>query len=617
MGPAPVAALPGVGEVTKQRAAIAAALCGLVALGYSGVGGLEFLTYDDDQYVTQNPLVRGGLSLTAIVRSFTIFHAGNWHPLTWISHMLDVSLFGVTPAGPHYVNAALHAANAVLAFLALSRLTGATWRPAFAAALFAIHPLRVESVAWVAERKDVLSACFGLAALWSYAVWARAGGRATYWGSLALFAAALLAKPMLVTLPFLFLLLDAWPLRRLGSVRELGPRLGEKLPFWALAAGSCVVTLFAQAPNMSPLSAGMRLDNSIVAYAEYLRRALVPMDLAAMYPYRRIEPRVVIACAVLLLSITALALAQARRRPWLLIGWLWFTGMLVPTLGLVQVGVQAFADRYTYLPFLGLALIAAWAGGELAARLPRGREVTAALAALVLAGCALQTRRQVETWHDTLSLFTHAVEVTRSNWFAHTERGVALAQRGDLEAARDSFETALRIRPGYARALANLGQVQVMLGNDAEGLQSLERALAQEPNIAGGRLAYAIALEHAQRFADAEAAYAAAASDARGSRDARMRLARLLSVAPDGLRDGARALALCEQVCAEWPCDSPEELDVWGMAAMEAGRPELAVERAGRAAALARARGDLQLAAKIEARVAGYQRGQPVRLQGR
>jgi protein O-mannosyl-transferase len=595
-----------------------AAVFAITLVVFAPVRHNDFLQYDDNLYVTENPhLKKHVLDLEGLRWPFVETYETNWIPVTYLSLEVDRALFGFDPAGYHAVNVALHAASAALLLWALAGATRSLGASSFVAGVFALHPLHVESVAWVAERKDVLSACFGLGALWSYSVFAQQGRRAAYWGAVALFAAALLSKPMLVTLPFLLLLLDAWPLCRLGSLRELVPRLSEKAPFWLLAAGSCVVTLFAQVTNMSPLSLRLRLDNSIVAYAEYLRRAIAPVDLAAMYPYRLLEPRVVIACAALLIAITGLAVAQRRRRPWLLVGWLWFTGMLVPTLGLVQVGVQAFADRYTYLPFLGLALCAAWAGEELAERLPRGREVMAGVAALVLAGCAVQTRRQVETWHDTLSLFTHAVEVTRSNWYAHTEIGAALARQGDFVGAYDSFEAALRIRPRYARALINMGQAQLALGNSAEGLRSIERGLAEEPNIRGGRLAYAISLEHAQRFADAEAAYAAAASDPQGSRDARLRLARLLSVAPDGLRDGAKALALCEQVCAEAPCDSPEELDIWGMAAMEAGRPELAVERAGRAAGLARARGDLPLAAKIEARAGGYQRGQPVRLRSR
>jgi len=611
--------------VSRERAAIAAGLCLLVAAAFSGIVHGEFLAFDDDVYVTQNPLVTGGLHAGAIAAAFTSFHAGNWHPLTWISHMLDVSLFGVAPAGHHATSALLHAVNAVLAFLALAELTGTRWRAALAAALFAVHPLRVESVAWVAERKDVLSACFGLASLWAWARFARAGTRASYWSSVALFAAALLSKPMLVTFPFLLLVLDAWPLERLKAqgarpalrLRRLWPRAREKWPFFALAAGSCLVTLAAQAPGVNEIPLGLRLANAGVAYAEYLQRVVYPRELAAMYPYREfISPRALGASLALVGGVTALAVAQARRRPWLLVGWLWFAGMLVPTLGLVQVGVQAFADRYTYLPFLGLALAASFALEELAGRTRLGRAIAVGVAAAALAALVWQTRAQVETWRDTVTLFTHAIEVTRSNWYAHTELGVALAARGELEPARAEFEAALRIRPQHPRALANLGVVAARSGAPAEGAEYLGRALALDPKLAGGRLALGIALERAGRIADAEAAYRLALADARGAREARLRLARLLSVsAESSLRDGARALALCEEACRESPCDSPEELDVCAMASMEAGRADDAVAKARRAVELARARGDSALAAKIEARLAGYLRGEPVRLR--
>ena len=593
-----------------ERAAIAAGLCLLVVAGYSGVTGLEFLAYDDDVYVTANPFVRGGLRPEAVVAAFTTVHAGNWHPLTWLSHMLDVSLFGLTPAGPHAVNAALHAANAVLAFLALSELTGTTWRAALAAALFAIHPLRVESVAWIAERKDVLSACFGLAALWAWARFARTGSSRAWWGSLALFAAGLLAKPMLVTFPFLLLLLDFWPLRRAGSVRE-------KAPFFALAAASCLVTLYAQGSGIHELPFAVRLENAAVAYAEYLRRVVAPSELAAIYPYRaHLDGRAVALSLALLAALSAFALFQARRRPWFLVGWLWFTGTLVPTLGLVQVGVQAFADRYTYLPFVGLAVIAAYAAGELAERAPWARVATIGATFLALAACTAKTRAQVETWHDTVSVFAHAVEVTRSNWFAHTEEGIALAARGELDPARESLEAALRIRPDYPRALANLGQVLIQSGDSAAGIESLQRALATDPGLAGGWLALASGLERAERLADAESAYRRAIDDPRSGREARLRLARLLSVAPDpALRDGAEALALCDEACRGVSCDSPEELDIRAMALMEAGRRDEAVATAQRAASQARIRGDSAYAAKLEARAAGYERGEPSRLR--
>ncbi len=603
--------------MSRERAAIAAGLCLLVAAGFSEVVHGEFLAFDDDAYVTQNPLVTGGLTPRAALDAFTSFHAGNWHPLTWLSHMLDVSLFGLAPAGHHATSALLHAANAVLAFLALAELTGTRWRAAFAAALFALHPLRVESVAWVAERKDVLSACFGLAALWSWARFARAETRASYWGSVALFAAALLAKPMLVTFPFLLLVLDAWPLARLESARAVWPRVREKWPFFALAAASCLVTLAAQAPGMKPVPFELRLENAVLAYVEYLRRVVDPRELAAMYPYREfISARAFLASLAVVGGVTALALAQRRRRPWLLVGWLWFAGTLVPTLGLVQVGVQAFADRYTYLPFLGLALAASYALAELAERARLGRPVALGAAALLLGALTWQTRAQVRTWHDTVTLFTHAIDVTRSNWFAHTELGVALAARGELDDARSEFEAALRIRSDLPRALANLGRLLAATGAPNEGVDALERALALDPQLAGGRLALGSALERAGRIADAEAAYRAALGEPSGARESRLRLARLLSVSPEPqLRDGPRALALCEEACRESPCDSPEELDVWALASMEAGRADEAIARGRQAVALAHARGDSALAAKLEARLAGYLRGEPVRLR--
>jgi tetratricopeptide (TPR) repeat protein len=603
--------------VRYQRAAIAAGLCALVAAAFSGVVECGFLAFDDDVYVTGNPFVTGGLGTRGVVAAFTSFQAGNWHPLTWLSHMLDVSLFGLAPAGHHATSAVIHAANAVLAFLALSELTGTRWRAAFAAALFAVHPLRVESVAWVAERKDVLSACFGLAALWAWARFARTGRTASYWGSLALFAAALLAKPMLVTFPFLLLLLDAWPLRRLESVRGLWPRVREKWPFFALAAGSCLVTLAAQALGVKAVPPALRLENAIVAYAEYLRRVVWPTDLAAMYPYREaISARAVAGAFALVVAISAFALVQARRRPWLLVGWLWFAGMLVPTLGLVQVGVQAFADRYTYLPFLGLALAAAFALAELAERARFGREIALAAAALALGALVWQTRAQVRTWRDTVTVFTHAIEVTRSNWYAHTELGIALAARGEYGPAREELEAALRIRPSYVRALADLGLVAAESGAPAEGVALLERALALEPDVAGGRFAHAVALERAGRLGEAEAEYRRALDDEPGARASRLHLARLLSVAPDAsLRDGAQAVALCDEACRESPCDSAQELDTCAMAAMEAGRVDDAVAKARAALDVARARGDSALAVKIEARLAGYLRGEPARMR--
>jgi tetratricopeptide (TPR) repeat protein len=563
-------------------------------------------------------MVTGGLRLRSVLVAFTTLHASNWHPLTWISHMLDVSLFGVTPAGPHVVNACLHAANAVLAFFALAELTGTTWRAALAAALFAIHPLRVESVAWIAERKDVLSACFALAALWAWARWVRRGGRASYWGAVALCAASLMAKPTVVTFPFLLLLLDWWPLRRLDSLRSLASLAREKAPFFALAAVSCVVTLIAQAGGIRHAPLGLRLEGAVIAYGEYLRRFLVPTGLAAMYPFRVApDPRLVVACAALLVGVTALALWQARRRPWLLAGWLWFAGMLVPMIGLVRVGVQAFADRYSYLPSLGLSLVVAFGAGELAERAPRARPAVVGAATALLLLWAELTRTQVAIWHDMVSLFSHAIEVTRSNWYAHTELGVVQAGLGEFEAARDSLEAALRIQPAYPRALANLGRVQTELGDPAAGIPNLERALEIDSNTSGGWLWLGVAIERTGQIADAESAYRRAFTDPWTAREAKLHLARLLAVAPDPeLRDGAQAVALCDEACREGAlCDSPEVLDIRAMALMEAGRQDEAVALGQRAVEAAQARGDSAFAARLAGRLASYQSGQPLRLR--
>jgi tetratricopeptide (TPR) repeat protein len=604
--------------VRRSKPLVAAGLAALVLAAFWGVLDCGFVAFDDDLYVTDNRWVRAGLGLRGLAWAFTSFQAGNWHPLTWLSHMLDVSLFGVAPAGHHATSLVLHAVAAVLAFGALAELTGSTWRAALAAALFALHPLRLESVAWIAERKDVLCGCFALAALWSWARWARSGTRRAWWGSLALFAAALASKPMAVTLPFLFLVLDAWPLGRLSSVGELGARVREKLPFFALSAASCAVTLTAQASGIVRVPLGQRLANAAVAPTEYLWRVVDPRELSVIYPFHPLQGRLVLASLLLLGALATIAWTQRRARPWLAVGGLWFLGMLVPTLGLVQVGAQAFADRYTYLPSLGLALALAWELGALAARVPFGRVLAGAVAALLLTGCVVQTRAQVPVWHDTVSLFENAIVVTHSNWFAHTELGIAYAARGgpgDLKRARAQLENAVRTRSDYPRALANLGRLEAETGEPQAGATLLERALGLEPGLAGGRFAYASALERAGRFADAEAQYRLALADPRGARDAALRLARLLAALPDpALRNGAEAQALCDRSCAESPCDSPQELDVCAMAAMEAGRTDAAVLQARRALALAQARGDAALAEAIQARLTRYGHGEPYRL---
>ncbi len=607
--------------MSARRAAIAAGLAALVALAFAGALRNEFVTFDDDLYVTANPFVLAGWTLESVGQAFTSFHAGNWHPLTWLSHMTDVALFGLNPAAHHAVNLVLHATNAVLVFAVLSALTGTTFRAAAVAAFFAVHPLRVESVAWVAERKDLLSTAFGLLALLAWTGFARHGTPRARIAALVCFALSLAAKPMLVTLPFLLLVLDHWPLARLRSVSDVWPRVREKLGFFALSLGSCLVTLAAQAPGIQLVPFEIRLANVLLSFPAYLSLVFWPTPLAVLYPYRTaIVWSDVLGAAGLVLAISALALWQARRRPWLLVGWLWFVGLLVPTLGIVQVGVQAYADRYTYLPFVGLALVLAYAGAEWVERAGRRRRIAsgAAVGAVVLglALCVARTRTQVEVWHDTVSLFTHALSVTRANYVAHRELGMALAARGELERARVELEEAVRLNPRYAMALANLGKLRAETGDVDAGVALLRRALAIDPKLRGGDRAIGLALEPTGRLAEAAAAYRAALAREPNDRIAALQLARLLAISPEAsLRDGARAVELCELACGTDGCQKPEELDVLAMAYMEAGRSADAVRTAARAVELARERGDASLAAKIEARRASYTRGEPVRVR--
>jgi len=452
----------GSGPLPPGRRPLFVALALFVAtlLLYAPSGRFAFLNYDDDVYVTANEGVRGGLSAAGLRWAFTTGHAANWHPLTWLSHQLDVTLFGLDAGAHHRTNAVLHALNAALAFLALRALTGAPLRSALAAALFAWHPLRVEAVAWVAERKELLATACGLACLLAYASWARRGGAprlALAWTFLAL---GLLAKPMLVTLPFVLLLLDRWPLGRGAGAA----RWREKLPFLLLALASAAVTWSVQRAGgaLGPLESvgpGTRLANAALATALYLGKTLVPTGLAVFHPHPALgggpAPLAVALALAALAACTALAFRARRRVPAVWTGWLWFTGTLVPVLGLVQVGLQGWAERYTYLPSLGLGLALVWGLAALAERAHAERAALAgALAVLALAG--LGTLRQLATWRDSRTLFTHAVAVDGSA-VAHVQLARAPGPRAARGGARRARAHARgRSRPGAGRGRAGL-----------------------------------------------------------------------------------------------------------------------------------------------------------------
>jgi tetratricopeptide (TPR) repeat protein len=509
----------GASRLTRRLLAAAVALAALAL--YAKVRAFGFLPYDDSQYVWENPVVRQGLTWRGAGWAFRTLFFANWHPLTWLSHMLDVELFGLDAGAHHLASAAIHAANAGLLLLVLARMTGAPWPSALVAALFALHPLHVESVAWVAERKDVLSTLLGFLMLGAYGLYARRPGAAAYLLVLLCLALSLMAKPMWVTAPFLLLLLDAWPLQRWeGSPLApdarcpASPRLPlrhlvlEKLPLLALSAGSSAITAVAQQrggalTTVELYGPGTRLANAVLSYARYLGKALWPADLAAFYPFRPEGALAPLAAAVLLAAVTALAISRARSMPWLLVGWLWYLGTLVPVIGLVQVGSQAMADRYTYLPLVGVFLAAAFGLERAATRFPRARAAVAAATVLGLGALAAAAHFQIAHWRDQESLFRHSLAATGQNARAEHLLSQGLIAAGKLEEALPHAAAAARLDPENARAHRNLGYVLYRLGRVDEAIAALERAVALDPDDAEAHGNLGIAYGKRGRLADA------------------------------------------------------------------------------------------------------------------
>ncbi len=471
---------------------------------YWPVGSFEFVRFDDDKYVMENPVVRNGLSLEGIRWAFTSFEHSNWHPLTWLSHMLDVQWFGLDAGRHHQVNLLLHILNTLILFVVLRRMTGALWKSAFVAALFALHPLHVESVAWIAERKDLLSAFFFLLALLAYERYARKPGPWSYLLVVALFALGLFSKPMVVTLPFVLLLLDFWPLGRFhagipGNSARTEETAGkkillliranrvlflEKIPLLVLSIVSCIVTVAAQRSAMKALEAipfDARILNAVVAYAEYVYRCFVPVDLAVLYPYRSVTTGQFLAAALLLAAITALVVHR-RKTPSFMVGWFWYLGTLVPVIGLVQVGVQASADRYTYIPFIGLFIVLTWLVDDVSARLPHRAAVLATGALLILAGLTAATFSQARYWVNSEALFAHALQATRDNYVVHSNFGAWLAGQGRMEDAIRQYNEALRIKPDDGDARYNLANMLVRQAKYPEAIAQYREVLKAAPD---------------------------------------------------------------------------------------------------------------------------------------
>ena len=487
---------------------IALALVAVTLAAYEPVRHFAFVSLDDQVYVTNNPHVRAGLTWAGIVWAFTTTYAANWHPLTWISHMIDVQIFGLSPGPPHVVNLVLHTINVLLLWLVCRRLTGSVFRSALVAALFGLHPLHVESVAWVAERKDVLSTCFALLTMWAYAGYVRSPGVLRYAGASLLFALALMAKPMFVTLPFVLLLLDVWPLGRIAgfAATAYGPTLTwwqivrEKIPFFALAMLSSAVTAIAQQQggaisSLETVPFTVRIMNTLIAYVIYLRQTVWPANLAVLYPYQTSPSVVAAAAAFVMLAVTTVVIVRrARSQPYLAVGWFWFVGTLVPVIGLVQIGGAAHADRYTYFPSIGLFLAAVWGGAELARRISIPRRALIGAGAALVTACAFATRVQAGYWADGITLWERAVAVTTSNSRAHNNLGTSYADVGRQSDAAAEYRRAIQIQPDLPQAHNNLGLALVRLGQPDEAIAQYREAVRLMPDYADARNGLAILL---------------------------------------------------------------------------------------------------------------------------
>jgi tetratricopeptide (TPR) repeat protein len=455
-----------------------------------------FLSYDDPAYVSQNAQVIRGLTPEGVRWAFITGHASNWHPVTWLSHMLDVSLFGMNAGRHHCVNLLLHIANAILLFGLLCRTTGA-WGPSAAvAALFAAHPLHVESVVWVAERKDVLSTLFGMLTMHAYVRYVRKPDPGRYLTVMAVFALGLMSKPMLVTLPLVLLLMDLWPLNRVrfeaGSRRVWPELLREKMPLFLLSAASSAATILAQwrggaVQDFELLPMHQRAANALVSYAAYLGRMLWPANLAPYYPYQPLPAGIVLGCALILAAVSAFVIRFSRNRPFLFMGWFWYVITLVPVIGLIQVGGQARADRYTYIPLIGIFIIAAWGIPLVFEGRQGNRTILAAAACILVCVLAAGARNLVRYWESDLSLWRHAVEKTGENYFARTNLGFALMAGGDLDAAVAQFNEALRIRPESAETHNGLGTALLKLGRPDAALERFTTAVRLRPGFAEAR----------------------------------------------------------------------------------------------------------------------------------
>jgi tetratricopeptide (TPR) repeat protein len=652
------------GRRAKSRVTDILVCVGLVAITWAVFGQTlthDFVNFDDHVYVYENPLVVRGLSPELIIGAFTHTHARNWHPLTTLSHMLDCQLYGLNAGGHHFTNVILHTISVLLLFLVLKQMTGALWQSAFVAALFAIHPLHVESVAWIAERKDVLSAVFFMLTLAAYAYYARAPSTLRYLLVALLFAFGLMSKPMLVTLPFVLLLLDYWPLGRIGAQksevrRRLPGLITEKTPLFVLSAFSCVATLFAQRQGPSAIDQLpflWRLENTFVTYVTYIWQMLWPARLAVFYPHPNDRlPLVEVTLAIaFLVGISLLVIYLRRVKPYLVTGWFWYLGMLVPVIGLVQVGEQAHADRYTYLPQIGVYVMITWIVGDLLLESTRIRRVlVGVIAAMAVVTLSVRAFGQTSYWKNSDTLWNHTLAVTEENDVAHNNLGFLFLRRQELDKAISEFQTALeirsrntqthyslgaaliesnlgnalarkqlwdaavdhlqkavRLRPDYADAYFNLGSVLFQQGRIDQAIVEWRKALEIRPRDAEAHRNVASALRKLGNVREAISEYEQALNIEPEDSVVLNNLAWILATCSDAsMRDGARAVTLAAKAVQTSGGRNPIFVRTLAAAQAEAGQFPEAIATAEAAKALANKESKPELASRLEEEITLY-----------
>jgi tetratricopeptide (TPR) repeat protein len=534
-------------SVSMAIVGLALALVLLCAAVFAPVRHFGFVEWDDPLYVTENPRVMAGLTWPGVAWALTTSHEFYWQPLTWMSHMLDVELYGLNAGGHHVTSLVIHTATTLLLFGVLRRMTGAVGRSAFVAALFAVHPLHVESVAWVAERKDVLSAFFLVLALWAYVRYVERPAAARYLAVVACYVLGLMSKPMVVTLPVVLLLVDVWPLRRFSRARA-GGLVIEKAPFFLLAAASAAATVIGQVNanamrDLGSFPIGLRAANAVISYATYIVKMAWPSGLAAFYPHPTAMPPwwLVAGAGVILAGLPVGAFAIVRRQPYVLAGWLWYVVTLLPVIGLVLVGDQARADRFTYIPLIGLFIIVAWGIPDLMPRRPGREAVLAVAAGAAVLAFAAAARVQVGYWESNLSLWTRAAAVTRDNQRAHASLGIELSRSGHLDEAAAQFQEALRIVPTAADLHNYLAEVRERQGRVDDALEGYSTAVRLKADYERARRNLATLLERQGRMADAIAVWEGTVRLAPRSAAARNSLGVALAGA-GRLEDGIREL---------------------------------------------------------------------------